>query len=159
MIQSACLPSRALARSCLAPPVRSCCAWSYHDLNLLQQRRSESRDCVQLLSCSSGPRHENSEAGRRFSHFLSLAACFSRLACASCASCGGRGTMRHESLTHLFGWVGVQDVCFKAVDQGAVPTKMCIRFSVNSCQWQVSAGQSLDSIASLFGSNYVQVCL
>jgi len=53
---------------------------------------------------------------------------------------------------------GVQDVCFRAVDQGAVPTKMCIRISVNSCRWQASVGQSLDSIATLFGSNYVQVC-
>jgi hypothetical protein len=46
---------------------------------------------VQLLSCSSGPRHENSEAGRRFSHFLSLAACLEGLACASCACVGGGG--------------------------------------------------------------------
>ena len=91
------------------------------------------------------------------SRCVPLKACL-RVLCVCVFLCVGR-TMRHESLTHSFRGVGVQDVCFKALDQGAVPTKMCIRFSVNSCKWQVSAGQSLDSIASLFGSNYVQVCL
>jgi len=32
-----------------------------------------------------------------------------------------------------------------------------MKVTVNSCRWQASAGQSLDSIAALFGSNYVQV--
>lgn len=51
----------------------------------------------------------------------------------------------------------LQDVCFKAADSGAAATVLCIKLSVDSCRWHASAGQSLDSIATLFGSNYVQV--
>ena len=54
-------------------------------------------------------------------------------------------------------WVCLQDVCFRAADSGAAATVLCIKVSVNSCRWHASAGQSLDSIATLFGSNYVQV--
>ena len=51
----------------------------------------------------------------------------------------------------------LQDICFRAADSGAESTTLCITVSVKSCRWHASAGQSLDSIATLFGSNYVQV--
>ena len=35
---------------------------------------------------------------------------------------------------------------------------MCIDLSVTTCRWHASVGDSLDSIASVFGTNYVQVC-
>lgn len=53
------------------------------------------------------------------------------------------------------GWS--QDVCFRAADSGAAATVLCMKVTVNSCRWHASEGQSLDSIASIFGSNYVQM--
>lgn len=69
-----------------------------------------------------------------------------------------------EMATFMFKWTPArsfggwsQDVCFRAADSGAESTRLCMSVSVNSCRWHASAGQSLDSIATLFGSNYVQM--
>jgi hypothetical protein len=55
-----------------------------------------------------------------------------------------------------------QDVCFRA--QGTAGpartvknTTLCVRMTVVKCMWNVGAGETLDSIAALFGSNYVQM--
>merc|ERR1719183_1829946 len=53
------------------------------------------------------------------------------------------------------GWS--KEVCFRASDSGGLPTVLCLVVSVRRCLWHASQGQSLASIAALFGTNYVQL--
>ena len=57
---------------------------------------------------------------------------------------------------------GSNDVCFRAagLPRPGLETKtteFCMRVSVNPCRWYAGHGQSLDHIAKVFGSNYVQL--
>jgi len=55
-----------------------------------------------------------------------------------------------------------QDVCFRATGASGAGrvvknTTLCVQMTVVKCMWAVGPGETLDSIATLFGSSYVQL--
>mmetsp|Transcript_48667 Transcript_48667/g.152787 ORF Transcript_48667/g.152787 Transcript_48667/m.152787 type:complete len:200 (-) Transcript_48667:29-628(-) len=60
----------------------------------------------------------------------------------------------HPSLlAHAF-----QAICFRAVNSiSDVSSEACVQVAVNRCSWSVNQGQTLAEIATIFGSNFVQM--
>mmetsp|Transcript_48666 Transcript_48666/g.152783 ORF Transcript_48666/g.152783 Transcript_48666/m.152783 type:complete len:630 (-) Transcript_48666:97-1986(-) len=67
--------------------------------------------------------------------------------------------------TYLFKWTPAsyyggwsQAICFRAVNSiSDVSSEACVQVAVNRCSWSVNQGQTLAEIATIFGSNFVQM--